>query len=175
MPLKSNPGPTAPGGPILQYRPFAGRLFAGRLWREGGALLLILPSLWMLFGLDPGTPTPGGLAASGWPVWLLPTLLVYTMVLALGLRSRIARNTLWLEGEWLVQSPDTARERRLDLEWLAPGSGLDRGPLDGLFGSHRLTLHDGRRLRLETTGLSPAQLDELDRELRRRTEPRNRP
>lgn len=156
-------------GPALRFTPSPARLFLGRLWREGGALLLVLPALWMLFGLDAGTPTPGGMAASGWPVWLVPTLLVYALLLALGLRARVVRGTFQLEANRLVQSPGASRERSLDLDWLKRDSGLACNTFDRLFGTRRLHLQDGRFLRLETSGLSRFQLNLLDRELLLRT------
>jgi hypothetical protein len=142
-------------GRALRFTPAPARLFFGRLWREAGAMVLLLPALWMLAGIP----------AMGWLRWLPPCVFGYAVILALGLRSRVRRSTLQLEREWLVQSVDTPKERRLALEWLQPGTGLVRGRLDDWLGTRQLQLRDGRRLRLETTGLGPRQLELLDRTL----------
>ena len=76
-------------------------------------MVLLLPALWMLAGIP----------AMGWLRWLPPCVFGYAVILALGLRSRVRRSTLQLEREWLVQSVDTPKERRLALEWLQPGTG----------------------------------------------------
>lgn len=142
----------------LRLAPSPARLFFGRLWREGGGLILLLPALWLLPGMDP----------AGWSRWVVPVFAGYAVLIALGLRPRVQRMTLWLEAEYLVNAPGTARERRLALELLDSTAGFSQDPLGLLLGTHRLRLKDGRWLRLDSCGFSLDQIRQLDQALKAR-------
>ena len=142
----------------LRLTPSPARLFFSRLWREGGGLILLLPALWLLPGMDP----------AGWIRWIIPVFAGYSVLISIGLRARVQRMALWLESDYLVNAPGTLRERRLALELLDASAGFSQDLPGRLLGSHRLRLKDGRWLRLDSCGFSAEQIRQLDQALKAR-------